>query len=53
VVELVTGAGGIRYAHDKMNEFHKKAKEVLSGFPENEIRKGLEDMVSFVIERKY
>jgi octaprenyl-diphosphate synthase len=53
VVELVTAAGGIRYAHDKMNEFHQKAKEILNGFPENETRKGLEDMISFVIERKY
>lgn len=53
VVDLVTRSGGIKYATQKMEEFYRKAKEVLSQFPESDTRKGLEDMIGFVIERKY
>jgi octaprenyl-diphosphate synthase len=53
VAEIVTQSGGIQYATDKMNEFYNKAKEILCLFPENESRQGLEQLVNFVIDRKY
>ena len=53
VAEIVTRAGGIQYATEKMNEFYKNAKDILYQFPDNDSRKGLEDLVNFVINRKY
>ncbi len=53
VAEIVTNSGGIQYATDKMNEFYSKAKGILYQFPDNESRKGLEDLINFVINRKY
>ncbi len=56
-VKWVTGkveeAGGIDYAIRKMNEYKQAALEVLYSFPENPYRKGLEDLVRYVTERKY
>jgi octaprenyl-diphosphate synthase len=53
VAEIVTRSGGIQYATDKMNEFYGKAKDILYQFPNDESRKGLEDLINFVINRKY
>ncbi len=53
VAEIVTRSGGIQYATDKMNEFYNRAKQILYSFPDNESRKGMEDLVNFVISRKY
>jgi len=53
VAEIVTKSGGIQYATEKMSEYYLKAKEILHQFPENESRNGLEQMVNFVIDRKF
>jgi octaprenyl-diphosphate synthase len=53
VIEAVESAGGIDYARQKMNEFRDAAIEVLHQFPESEARKGMQDMVLFVTDRKY
>ena len=53
VIDQVEQAGGIAYAKEKMNAYRDKAIELLNQFPENDIRKGLEDMVRFVTDRKY
>jgi octaprenyl-diphosphate synthase len=53
VIEKVIESGGISYTMKKMNEFKQKAIEVLHQFPDNPYRKGLEDLVDFVTERKY
>lgn len=53
VIQLVEKSGGIEYATQKMNQFHKKALEILHQFPGSEIRNGLEDLVSYVKDRKY
>jgi len=53
VIEKVTQTGGIAYATEKMNEFRDEALSVLHGFPESPARKGLEDMVLYVTDRKY
>jgi geranylgeranyl pyrophosphate synthase len=36
-----------------MNEFYGKAKDILYQFPDDDSRKGLEDLINFVIKRKY
>ena len=53
VAEIVTRSGGIQYATGKMNEFYNNAKNILSQFDDNDSRKGLEDLINFVINRKY
>ncbi len=53
VAEMVAASGGIKYATDKMNEFYSKAKSILYELPENETRKGLEELVDFVKDRNY
>jgi octaprenyl-diphosphate synthase len=53
VIEKVNEAGGIDYATRKMNEYKQEALEILAGFPDNPARKGLEDLVVFVTDRKY
>ncbi|MGQ0738231.1 MAG: polyprenyl synthetase family protein [Bacteroidota bacterium] len=53
VIDKVTQAGGIAYATEKMNEFRDEALSVLQEFPESPARKGLEDMVLYVTDRKY
>jgi octaprenyl-diphosphate synthase len=53
VIEKVVESGGINYAREKMNEFKQKSIEILQQFPENIYRKGLENLVNFVTDRKY
>jgi len=53
VIEKVVESGGIRYATEKMNSFKNEALDILRQFPESTYRKGLEDMVLYVTERKY
>jgi octaprenyl-diphosphate synthase len=53
VIEKVKQFGGIDYTIAKMNEYKQEALNTLRHFPESPIRKGLEDMVTFVTDRKY
>lgn len=53
VIESVEKAGGIDYAKQKMEDFKNEALAILHEFPESPERKGLEDMVLFVTDRKY
>lgn len=53
VIGEVIKAGGIDYSIQKMNLFKEMAIQELYHFPDNPIRKGLEDMVRFVTDRKY
>jgi octaprenyl-diphosphate synthase len=53
VIKQVEAAGGIEYATGIMNDYKRQALEILHEFPENPIRKGLEDLVLFVTDRKY
>jgi len=36
-----------------MEEYKKEALDILNSFPESPIRKGLEDLVLYVTDRKY
>jgi octaprenyl-diphosphate synthase len=53
LINEVIKAGGIDYSIKKMNAFKEEAIKELYHFPDNPIRKGLEDMVRFVTDRKY
>src|SRR5688572_32532617 len=53
VIEKVKETGGISYATEKMNSYKNEALNVLWSFPESPIRKGLEDLVKYVTDRKY
>lgn len=53
IVEVVTKAGGIEYAINKMNEYKSEALDLLQSFPPSDIRDGFEELVNFVTDRKY
>ena len=53
LIKKVEDAGGITYANIKMNQYRDEALEVLFQFPENEVRKALENLVRYTTDRKY
>jgi octaprenyl-diphosphate synthase len=53
VLQQVQTVGGIDYATQKMNQFKEQAIALLHHFPTSPFRIGLEEMVSFVTDRKY
>lgn len=53
IIDIVTQTGGIEYTIGKMNEYKKEALDLLGTFPESDIRRGFEDLVNFVTDRKY
>mgnify|MGYP000274080395 CR=1 FL=1 len=53
VLDTVTETGGIKYAQQKMIEYRDEALNILYKFPENDIRKGLEELVRYTTDRKY
>ncbi len=53
VIDKVKESGGIAYAIQKMNEYKSEALTILSSFPESPARKGLEELVLYVTDRKY
>lgn len=53
VIQQVEQSGGISYATQKMHDYKQEAVNILHEFPESPIRKGLEDMVTFITDRKY
>lgn len=53
VISMVNESGGILYATEKMNAYKKEAIEILYEFEDSPIRKALEDLVNYSIDRKY
>ena len=53
VISMVNESGGILYATEKMNAYKKEAIEILYEFPDSPVRKALEDLVNYSIDRKY
>ncbi|MFI5131907.1 MAG: polyprenyl synthetase family protein [Chitinophagales bacterium] len=53
VVKKVEESGGISYATERMNQYKNDALQVLRQFSETPVRKGLEDLVLYVTDRKY
>lgn len=53
VIDAVVEAGGITYAAEKMNDYRNEALTVLHEFPDNEVRRALEELVRYTTDRKY
>ena len=51
VIEFVKASGGIDYAISVMEDYHQKAKDILTSLPESKYRNSLEELVQFTIER--
>lgn len=51
VIAYVKQSGGIEYAVDKMNQFHRDALAILETFPGSVYRQSLKDLVQFTIDR--
>tara|TARA_B100000886_G_scaffold221357_1_gene153900 strand:- start:3075 stop:4010 length:936 start_codon:yes stop_codon:yes gene_type:complete len=53
IISLVKETGGLDYAIEKMNYFHKIALDDLKLLPENEFKKSLTEMINYVIHRDF
>ena len=53
IISLVKETGGLEYAIEKMNYFHKRALDDLKKLPDNEFKKSLIDMINYVIQRDF
>jgi octaprenyl-diphosphate synthase len=53
VIDTVIAAGGIKYAEEKMLQYRDEALTILYQFPDNEVRKALEELVRYTTDRKY
>ena len=53
VIGYVKKSGGIEYAHSKMKEYQNEALAMLQTYPDSPARQALEELVNYVIERKY
>lgn len=51
VIAYVKQSGGIQYAVEKMNHYHREAMTILETFPESDYRHSLKDLVQFTIDR--
>ncbi len=53
VIAEVQQSGGIRYATEKMLEYKKDALDLLHTYPDTPARNAMEELVNYVIDRKY
>jgi len=53
VIAYVKQYGGITYAQEKMEEYLKEALDILHSFPDTPARQAMEELVHYVIDRKY
>ena len=53
IISLVKETGGLDYAIEKMNYFHKIALYDLKLLPDNEFKKSLTEMINYVIHRDF
>lgn len=53
VISYVQQSGGIEYAHKKMIEYKQEALEILNTFPTSPALQAMQELVNYVIDRKY
>ena len=53
VIKKVAETGGIEYAIKKMNAYRDEALAILHEFADNDVRRGLEELVRYTTDRKY
>ncbi|MCA5003925.1 polyprenyl synthetase family protein [Sphingobacterium bovistauri] len=51
VIQFVRNSGGLEYATNKMLQYQQEAFDILSEFPNNEYKTGLQELVKFTTER--
>ena len=52
LVQIVIEHGGIKYAQQRMDEYHQQAISLLKELPESQYRNGLQDLIAYTIERE-
>jgi octaprenyl-diphosphate synthase len=52
IVTFVNKRGGLQYAETQMKKYQDEALAILDTFPDNDARRGLEQLVRFTTERK-
>jgi octaprenyl-diphosphate synthase len=52
VIGFVRNSGGLAYAEMQMHKFQEEAFTILASLPDNDARKGLEQLIRFTTERK-
>jgi len=52
VIDFVIAKGGLDYAAQRMNEYKKKALDLLQDMPDNEAKSALKELVNYVVNRK-
>jgi octaprenyl-diphosphate synthase len=53
VIDFVQHSGGIDYARQKMQQYKEEALAILRAYPETPARRAMEELVDYVIDRKY
>ncbi|MCD6063559.1 MAG: polyprenyl synthetase [Flavipsychrobacter sp.] len=53
VIGYVQQSGGIDYATAKMKEYQEKALQMLNAYPDSDAKAAMEELVNYVIARKY
>ena len=53
VIDYVQHSGGIAYAQQKMKEYKEEALKILHTYPDTPARQAMEELVNYVIDRKY
>jgi len=53
VIGYVQRSGGIAYAQQKMQEYRAEALQLLHTYPDTPARQAMEELVNYVIDRKY
>ena len=53
VIKFVQESGGIAYAQEKMTQYKEEARQILHTFPDTPARRAMEELVNYVIDRKY
>tara|TARA_B100000035_G_C20962078_1_gene537033 strand:- start:49 stop:984 length:936 start_codon:yes stop_codon:yes gene_type:complete len=53
IISLVKDTGGLDYAIEKMNYYHRAALDDLENLPNNEFKESLIEMINYVIERDF
>jgi len=52
VIDFIHSSGGIDYTKKIMNEYQERANEILFSFPDNEGKKGLQQLIEYTTQRK-
>ena len=52
VIDFVRNSGGLEYAENAMYDLRREAFDILHTFPHSETRQSMEDLVTFVTDRK-